>query len=365
MQKIPTHLEEQVAPLFDLFESAAEVSIRETPAPNTTDISKEILFGNGKTRTFLLEVREKDETQKPEQPNVTPQARDYLLKSAELLIQDRDYLLARNIYSYLLKNNIRDVDAMMGLGTSFYSLHEIPSAKKCFRASYELGKRSLSLMWLGICLVAEGDDKAALEQFQLISNATDLSENEKFTLFKEMGNCSTRIEQFNDAWTYYHKALELQPGSDTIYVNIGMLEFNRNQLDVAGIYFEKALTLNPKSGRAKSGMGLIAIYRNDAETAKTLFRASLDLTPLNSAALIQLSSLARGNDELEDCRRRAVHYLEMDPHDGTVRSALASILKLQGKLTECIAQVDQVLAKDPNNTTARQLREQLLKHKTH
>lgn len=369
MEKTNAATPTEGSPFFDLLADADEIKIREV-RPETKENTEDELSALGSTdqsRTFLVRIKAKPTpppklSTRTEDKTVDPENRIYLLKSAELLLVDADFVLARNIYSYLLKVNIRDCEAMRGLGICFYRLSDHISAKKCFKALLELDGKEENLLWLGQCYIAEGNDVAALEHFNKVAAPGNLPKTTQFELFKEMGNCETRAGNFDQAWSYYHRALEIQPTSDTIHVNLGTLEMQRQHVDVALSYFKMALTLNAASSRARCGQGLVAVAKNDLPLAKAEFEASLDLDSQNIVALFQLAAMsATGDSETGKTRLRA--FLERDLRNSEVRYALAVLLFREARWAECTQEVETLLSFDPQHPRAKSLKEQLNSNK--
>jgi len=347
------------SPFFDLLAEAEEIKIREVPP--------EAEAPNANTRTFLIRITNPPAPVVPEKkaPDAkdTPENRNYLLKSADLLVIDKDYILARNIYSYLLKLNLRDEAAMKGLGTCFLRLGDNASAKKCFRALHEISRSPESRLWLGNCLVAEGQEASALEEFRKIEDPSKLNASDQFDLYREMGNCETRAQKYEAAWAHYHQALKLNPQSDIIHVNLGTLELQRQNPDIALSYFMMALKQNPNSSRAHCGLGLVALVKKDLATAKKEFETSLDFDSQNLVSLFQLIHLSAEDDDVVTIRAHIDRYLQKDPRQADVRYAFAVLLFRDGEWSACNKEISALLAIDPNHSKAKALRDQLTSHK--
>lgn len=364
---------QEPSPFFDLLAEAQEIKIREVSEEKNRTLSQALSTDSlpqDESRTFLVCIKTKPATPTPktDSGNQTgeksnPENRTYLLKSAELLLSDGDYLLARNVYSYLLKINLRDPEAMQGLGLCFMKLNDTSSAKKCFKALYELKSSAQAILWLAQCCVSEGNDDAAIEYFSKITHVEAFSKPEQFEFYKEAGNCHTRKGNFDTGWGFYHKALELSPNSDTIYVNLGTLEMQRNQPEIALPYFKMALRLNDKNARAHCGLGIIASSKQDKETAKGHFLKALDIDSQNLLAVFQLANLLGPGEKADALKIRVAKFLLKEPKHADVRYLLAVLLFRESDWLGCEREVDAVIAIDPNHTKAKSLRDQLKSHK--
>ncbi len=341
------------SPFFDLLADAEEIKIREVPPESEpTDIS---------TRTFLVRIKNKPEILpvKTETVPTTPENRTYLLKSAELLLVDHDFLLARNIYSYLLKVNIRDEQALKGLGQCFLDLGDTTSAKKCFKALVEISGAPEANLWVGRCLILEGKDNEALGEMRKITDPSCLPLTSQAELFREMGNCETRAQHYDAAWSLYHQALKIEPSSDTIHVNLGTLELQRQHPDIALAYFTMALKLNSQSARGHCGLGLVAIAKHDLTTARNEFEITLDLDSQNIVALFQLIRLYADEDDITSVKDRIRRFLQKEPRQVEVRYALAVLLFRESDWLGCEREITALLIHDPKHARAKGLRDQI------
>lgn len=359
----------ETSPFFDLLAEAEEIKIREVSEDKpkgAAALAGELLSTPDDSRTFLVRIKSKPAPPPAVEPGnekADPQNRTYLLKSAELLLVDADYVLARNIYSYLLKLNIRDTEAMQGLGLCFMRLGDTVSARKCFKALHELSSGEQSFLWLGQCFVLENNDAAAIDQFSRISQPQLLSKTDQFELYKELGNCETRKGHLDQAWSFYHKALEIQPSSDVIHVNLGTLEMQRNHPDIALSYFKMALQFNARNSRAHCGMGLAAVAKQDKTLARQHFLTALDLDSQNILAIFQLASLLAPGEKADDVKSRVAQYLLKDPKHAEVKYLQAVLLFREGNWVASEKEAEAVLALDPNHAKAKTLRDQLKSNK--
>ncbi len=337
------------SPFFNLLADADEVQIREV---STDKDPKEL-------RTFYVHIKTPPPAPKPAATEKTPYESDHLLQSAELLLENSDYLLARNVYSYLLQQNLRDAAALRGLGICLFRLGEVVSSRKCFRALTELFKSQEAEYWMAIGYLAEGKDPIAASHFDKIGNPETLKVDIRFDFHKNYGNCLTRLGLLDRAQAQYLKALELVPTSDTIHVNLGTLLIQRHEWQQAAARFTRALELNPNSGKAECGLGLTSLAQNDTTRAKKHFNRSLDLDCQNLVALHQLLELTSSSDELTAIKGRLRSFLEKEPNHADSHYALAVLLFKEGSWKLCEMHAARALEIDPRHARAMKLRSDL------
>ncbi|MBI4404101.1 MAG: tetratricopeptide repeat protein [Deltaproteobacteria bacterium] len=357
---------------LDALSQAEEVRIREVPLSKRNKLVfslQEILrdfdgqYHTDTHRAYLVRLKVK-----PSLPNEAPLEKvseDEWSHYADLLIENGDYLLARNIFSYQLQRDLRDPRALKGLGTCLFKLSDKAAAKKCFKALWELHRQPAALCWLGFCALAEHDDEQALEYFNQAAHGEPkhLTDNERFELYKELGNCFARMEEFSKAIDEYEKAAAINPSSDTLFVNRGTVELHRNNLASAAEFFKKAAELNPKNSKAICGLGLVAMTGENLDCAETEFERALDIDICNTPALFQLVSISHVKGDFTRVKRRLRAFLLNEPKNVQGRYLLGAILFKEGAWKESEKEVDAVLALQVNHIEANRLKEQLVLNK--
>lgn len=331
-------------PFLDLLSKCEDVTITEIPGT--------------KQRKFLVAL-----TPTAGQPQQNSQSlahsRDHLMGSAQVLLTNGDFLLARNVYSFLLKDNVRDSSALKGLGLCFYRLGDRSSAKRCFKAVWELFGLEEALVWMALCLVTEKQDVAALGLFAKVKQAHLLPKPLQFDLFREMGNCQMRLGNYLEAEDAYQKALVVEPKSDVVYVNLGMLEVQRGHLHTAQIHFEKAWKINDKNAKAICGLGIVDAENGKYEAAKLKFLNTLELDSQNTIAIYQLASLGDHLNIAGLIQDHITKFLAHDPKSKEIRFLLGSIHFRDGNWSTAETELKHVLTIDPGFVPARNLLDEL------
>jgi Flp pilus assembly protein TadD len=340
------------SPFLQLLSDAAEVSIEEVPSPESQ-------------RAFVVLIKPKSLADPKPQPTPEPEgpSREYLLSNASLLLDNREFVLARNLYSYLLKRNIRDPEALRGLGICLYRLGEITSAKKCFRALWEVHHPPEAAFWLGMCHIANKEDRLAVESFRWLTSPESLPKPLKFEFYKELGNCLIRLREVVQARDAYRAALMIEPTSDVIWVNQGTMEIQELRFSAAAENFHKAIELNPKNAKAYCGLGLVAMEANRPDDARTAFQKALELDTQNVLALSQLLAVSETPIQLKLLKTHLYRFLESDPKNLEIRFALAAVLFKERNWGACEQALAALLKIDPSHSNAKKLRDELTSHK--
>jgi Flp pilus assembly protein TadD len=350
------------SPFFNLLADADEVQIREIPSDQpermVTSLEKtlrdfEYEKDSKNLRTFFVHIK----TPPAPAPVAPKSAHDpeLLTQSAELLLENQDYVLARNLYSFLLEQNLKNPAALRGLGICLYRLGEVVSSRKCFRALVELFQNEEAHYWLGVGYQGESKDAIAVTHFEQIKKPEAFTADQRFDFFKCFGNCLTRLSQLDRAEGLYLKALELSPTSDTIHVNLGTLFIQKKDWPSAIARFARAVELNPKSSRALCGLGLATLASGKIAEAKTHLNRALDLDVTNLVAIHQLLEIAKEPHESPILKARLRAYLEKDPKNADIHHALATLLFKEGCWKECEYHNSKAMELAPGNPSVMKL----------
>lgn len=330
-------------PFLDIVHKAEKVFVEEIPSKS-------------EARHFFVSIQKLTE----DAPSTGERTSDDILENAALLLQNREYLLARHLFSAVLKKNIKEPEALHGLGICLLRLGDPTSARRCFRAMWDMFGEPKAAFWLAQCFSSEKEDLLALEWFKRLKVPALLNQADRFEYFKELGNCYFRLGDLHEADKSYRAALELQPESDAICANLGTLELQRNQLELAVAYFERALRHNPESSKAFAGMGVVAFESQDFALAARFFCKALDIDTQNQVALHQLIECAEHIEVSKEARVRMERFLEKEPQNHRVRFSLAALLYKKGLWKVCETELDLILRADPTYLNAKKLKEEMI-----
>jgi len=344
-----THLSNPVdnSPFFALMSDAEQIQVQEVSdaaSPQTGE------------KAFLVKIR-------PRLGSHVTKNESELLANAQLLLANGDYLLARNLFSFILRKNLRDEKAMDGLGVCFLRLKETIAAKKCFKALWEMHQKSKYVVYLGMCYLAEENDEAALSLFQQVSDENSLDSNLKFDFQKAYGNLLMAKDRWNEAELRYLKALQLIPNSAAVLANLGTLEVQRKNHRKAEEYFTKALLAEPANSRAHFGLGLVQWENQNIMGATQSFEKALDCDSKNTLALRYLIKIHENSSNKVELKKRIFQFLDQEPNNGEIRFQLARILMQENRFAEASEQADKAFRLLPQDERVQSLKKLLIQNR--
>jgi len=147
----------------------------------------------------------------------------------------------------------------------------------------------------------------------------DLSEVERFDVYKNLGNVYLKTSELNLAEGCYCKAAVIFPKSSILKVNMGVLEIQKGNLEKAKAFFVEAIDLDATNDTGWMGMALVHRAYSDFELSKACTLKALDLNPANKSALTHLIKWSR-EDLIEIPREPLVAFLKIFPDDREVLS---------------------------------------------
>jgi len=339
------------SPFFALMSDAERIQVEEVPQSAAAGPSE---------RTFLVRIQARPHSSTSLGDSSNP---DQILDNAELLLKNGDTLLARNLFSFALRKNLKNERAMEGLGACFLKLNEIMAAKKCFKALWEIHQKSSYAVQLALCYLNEQNEEAALSLFEQVKEDSVQQWELKYEFYKGFGNVLTRKCRFAEAESCYQKALMCVPNSLAVMVNLGMLKITQERFKEASDWFQKALALDPMHSKASCGMGMIHFQENRVEKAIECFQKALDCNKANAVALQYLIRCLEFSNSKENLFSRISEFLKTEPNHGEIRFQFARLLMQESRFSEASEQSEKALKLLPQDPRVGELKKILIQNR--
>ena len=155
-------------------------------------------------------------------------------------------------------------------------------------------------------------DGQAVQCYETSLSTGHLPTEERFEIYKNLGNICVRSAQYDKELMYYDKAQEIDADSSIIHVNLGVLAIQQADWNKAVENFRHALALDANT--AMAWMGLALVYRQvaDSDLCYANLLKTLDIEPQNEQAIKILMEWATQDEEHRFFESIALYYESLD-----------------------------------------------------
>lgn len=171
-----------------------------------------------------------------------------------------------------------------------------------------------------------------------------------------MGTAYYREQKFEQALTYYTKAIEVKDDDSTVLYNLGMaLQKSGKQKEAETIY-RHAIERNPPGLQASliaNQLGLIAIARKAPDEALTYFQKAVDSDGTNAIAQKNLGLLYLRKQNDEGAANHLALAIRMKPDYADAYYWLGGVREQQGRLEEARTAFSEALRHDSGHREAK------------
>ena len=245
---------------------------------------------------------------------------------AEASLRDGRIAEAESLYSNVAKGDPEYLQALLRLGTIYYSTSRPAQAEKCFQ-EYSSSKPTAE----AFCLLSGA--QINLEKFDEAYESAKkaLSLDPKYAkAYTAIGMIFTARKDWPDADAAYREALRLDGKDASTWFLLGRAYSLRNEFGKAREALEAAIKLNPQSIRNYENLGLTLDLLDDRTGAEKAFREGVRLSrnsPLPDARVqIAYGVFLFKLDRLEESRSQLSEAAKTDPKNSDAHYELARVL---------------------------------------
>jgi tetratricopeptide (TPR) repeat protein len=287
---------------------------------------------------------------------MTDLSTDEMEKHARVLIANREYSLARNLYRSMAKTAAAPATALMGIAETYMLQQEWSKARKIFdqaiafradiRAYRESARASAKL----------NEHADAVDRIERALGVKDIDVEVQFELYCEGATYALDAQWMERAEQWAKDALRLKPSSDELYVLLGTVGTRTHRWSMARKAFELALVVNAQSARAWTGLGGLALREKQTELAYDAFLKAIRIDVLNPPALFYLVQCAYALKRYAEAEVHVKEYCERGPVNPNLLYSLAGLQFHQGKFETSMKTIEQVLKIRPQHSGALELK---------
>lgn len=279
----------------------------------------------------------------------------YLIQNADLLLKANEIHLARNIYRAILKTGEGNDVAYAGLAECSDREGLVEQALQFAWDSVAFAPNQRGYQILSQLLIQQGRDREAASALSRAMKLLNLSPQDKADYYKVIGNCYSRLGEFDDAEKSFKKALELSPTSDDAQSNLGSLYLEQGQIQNAKRCYQDAVASNTLNDKAWVGLGLCLTSEGRKAEAHEAFKNALERNLKNSTAIFHLVKCAYELKKYSEAEVILSKYVEIAPVSPSLLYSLAGLQFHVGKKQESKTTVNKILQIKPDHQGAQEL----------
>ncbi|MEN6373066.1 MAG: tetratricopeptide repeat protein [Armatimonadota bacterium] len=269
---------------------------------------------------------------------------DALVDRGDDFYQDGDYDKAIDFYIRALEMDVKNQEALEGLGQAYAAQCNWSRAAAVFEQLVEVDKKCASSHYLlGHTLGALGEHDRALEELYLAESLGyclgDLHSAIGYALHMK-GDIENAIES-------YQIALDLDPDDTITMFNYGKALIAQRSFVAARHVLEHALNIDPEDAQTWIALGEVYEDLDELDLAFHAYQRALDLDPESpeTKCLSAHASLMLGH--YEEAEHDYMQVVEQHPDDSEAWAGLGEVLIAQERYHEAVTACRKALDGDP------------------
>lgn len=213
-----------------------------------------------------------------------------LIQQAVHFHQSKNWPEAKRIYSYLLKLDPKNFDALLLSGLMEAEIGHSEDAIAYLSKAVKVNNQSEAALYN--LATAYSKQKKFVEAERFYRQALIINPKNIMAL-QELGAIHMRKTQLQAAFDFYKRALDLDPNNPKTLSDIGESQRRLGFLGDAIEVLEKSLSLEPNNADTLNRFGNALYQLGKLESAKVAFENALKINPAMSDAYISLGNIFR------------------------------------------------------------------------
>lgn len=155
-------------------------------------------------------------------------------------------------------------------------------------------------------------------------------------------------QRYEEAFSWCHKALEIEPQLSEAWYNLGLAHAGRNQQKEAKDAFLKASSFSPESAEAQNSIGLQLANLNFIEAAEQCLNRAHVLNPKDPEPFCTLALIRRNQNRLKEAASLIINAINLSPNQAVLYVNLSSILARLKMYEDSISACHRAIRIEPN-----------------
>ncbi len=136
-------------------------------------------------------------------------------------------------------------------------------------------------------------------------------------IYIELGNLYREQSRHKEAEAMFKKAIELDPLNDEAYINFGRCYREQNRYKEAELMFKKTIELNPTKTEIYIELGNLYRDQSRHKEAEAMFKKAIELNPAKIEIYIELGNLYRDQSRDKEAEEMSKKIIELTPEEKT------------------------------------------------
>ncbi|MGE4293014.1 MAG: tetratricopeptide repeat protein [Desulfovibrio sp.] len=221
-------------------------------------IRKSMKIGTGATQkrvqqSFNYLVRELEDGR----VEIQPLSEEYVpVGNLEIVERERllaDYMPEPALWQEKVLPKIREIQKHLARGDKYRKRGETFTAEYEYNKALRLDERNVRANFgIGLVYLERGEAEKAHEVFERVVGIEAAFEDEHKHLFNEFGINLRKSGLYDDALSYYFRALEFAADDENLHYNLARAFFEKGNHPDATRHLQQCLAMNPEHAEAKS-----------------------------------------------------------------------------------------------------------------
>ncbi|PIU00663.1 MAG: hypothetical protein COT74_03800 [Bdellovibrionales bacterium CG10_big_fil_rev_8_21_14_0_10_45_34] len=176
---------------------------------------------------------------------------------------------------------------------------------------------------------------------------TERESFESAVIYRLLGNIALKESDFSEAESYYNRALEFDPLSETLHVNLGSLFVQNQKYNQAMYYYTKAIQINSSCVKAWIGLAIVNRGKGEQDLAWANLNRALDLDSDSLTAIHICVDWAIQEENYYRALPWVMKYVANNPSNIEIKYTLAGMLFHLRRFSEARKNLHEILEFSP------------------
>lgn len=280
---------------------------------------------------------------------MTQNSKQELFAKAHEYYLKNDFNKAKDSYEKILKNDERNIEALVNLGVVLKQLNQRQKAYELYIKAININpKYAFAYNNLGNLLKEAGRLKEAIKVYSDVIKI----EPKNFHAYNNLGMVYEKLNDYNKAIIAYKEAVRVNPNFAKAVNNIGVVLYKQKKYKEAIEIFKIALNIDPKYYELYSNIGACYNKLKEYEKAIESLNFAIKKDPKHSGAYTNLGNVYNKLHDYKKASKLHEKSILLDPNGSNAYSNVGTSYKNLGQASKAIQAYKKAIELEPNFVNA-------------